>query len=115
MPIYEYRCPKCNRVLDSMQRHIVPTCHFCNRPMKRVFAFSITPPLVSDTHFNNAVGTVVTNTRSFRDELKRKSDEQSARLGLDVNLQPVDYRDAQGVTDEGKYEREKRIHDSHTN
>jgi hypothetical protein len=57
-------------------------------------------------HFNNSVGEFVSNKRQFYDGLKRQSEVQSIRTGVEHNYQPVDPTDmadpsAHGVTDEG--------------
>jgi hypothetical protein len=62
-------------------------------------------------HFNNATGQYVTNERAFGDQLKLKSEEMSARTGMEHNYQPIDITDmkALGVTDEG-LEHTQRVH-----
>lgn len=41
MPIYEYKCTKCNKVFEEHQSHKdkpVEKCKFCQSPVKRVFS-----------------------------------------------------------------------------
>jgi hypothetical protein len=57
-------------------------------------------------HFNHSVGEWVSNRRQFYDALKRRSDQSSARTGMDVDLQPLSPSDmaeaaSHGVTEEG--------------
>jgi hypothetical protein len=65
-------------------------------------------------HFNNSVGQFVTGKHNFRDVLKRQSEIQTIRTGIEHNYEPVDLRDqaACGATDEGLYETEKRQRDT---
>lgn len=60
--------------------------------------------MVRDTHYNTAVGKVVSNDTDFRSELSRQSDEASERNQFAVSFQPIDHRESRehlGVTDEG--------------
>lgn len=106
MPTYGYRCPACKgygEITTTIEdRADVIECnkHDCpgaDRPsaMRRVFH----PPMVVrgdldfSTHYNHALGDVVSSRADFRSELARRSDEASERLGQSVDYQPVDYRD----------------------
>jgi len=54
-------------------------------------------------HYNTSVGRWVNTYNEFRDALKEKSDEASARTGIEANYVPVDMADqsAFGVNDDG--------------
>jgi hypothetical protein len=57
-------------------------------------------------HFNYSVGQYVTNDHALKEEFKRLSEEQSARVGMDHDYEyvsPADMADmsAHGVTEEG--------------
>lgn len=57
-------------------------------------------------HFSTAVGGYVSNDRDLRDALKRMSDEQSERVGMDHNYEYLTRSEmadptAHGVTEEG--------------
>lgn len=110
MPIYAFRCRECGRTSESIRRDVLP-CN-CGGVLRRDFRFAFKPP--TPAHFNHSVGAYVTNDRDFRDKLKEKSEEASARFGLDVSFAPIDYHDkaSVGVTDEGLYETEKKKHDN---
>jgi hypothetical protein len=65
-------------------------------------------------HFNNSVGEFVSNKHQFYDGLKRQSEVQSARTGIEHDFQPVDPTDmrdasAHGVTDEGLDDTNRRL------
>jgi predicted nucleic acid-binding Zn ribbon protein len=101
---YQYRCDGCGQTTMVRDRENVPPCPSCGLHVKRIYSFTSTPSMAE--HFNHSVGEYVTNRRAFYDALKRKSDESSARTGMDVDLQPLSPADmaeasAHGVTDEG--------------
>lgn len=109
MPIYEYKCPVCgNRIPSTKRDNRLPTqvCITCGNRVeyKRVFGFALKPMMHS--HFNRSVQKPISDMRQYRDELKRKSDEESARDGMERNYVPVDLGDTQsiGVSNEGIHE-----------
>lgn len=106
MPIYSFICRDCGAKRESLQRDVLP-CN-CGGLSRRDYHFAVK----ADTpgHFNHSVGAYVSNNREFRDELKKKSEEASARFGIDVNYAPIDYTDKQslGVTNEGLSETKQR-------
>lgn len=61
-----------------------------------------------------AVGKPVSNSRNFKDELKRQSETQTLRTGIETDYQPVDYRDTDslGVDQEGLDSTYRRLHNS---
>lgn len=87
-------------------------CPVCGCRLQRKVSFSFHRSMPE--HYNSAVGEFVSGKHSFRDALKRKSEEQTLRTGIEHNYEPVDLRDqaACGATDEGLYETEKKQHDS---
>jgi len=98
MPVYEYRCSAC----DGLHRQTmtvgeygalaeIPECRHCGVRLKRRFSFAAAEVL--HEHWNHSLGGPVSDHRKFREGLRRKSDEMSARLGQDVNLQPIDASD----------------------
>lgn len=59
-------------------------------------------------HFNHSVGAYVSSMREFKDHLKRGSEAQSLRTGVDHNYVPVDPGEGRGVTESGLDETRKR-------
>lgn len=104
MPLYEFKCKGCGATAVSQRREVSDHFCSCGGEYKRIFSFSIARPM--QEHFNAAVGKPISSHRQFRDELARKSDQESERLNMTVNLQPVDLADKEslGVTDEGLQE-----------
>lgn len=77
--------------------------------MRRVFhAPAVVRGLVTDTHFNNAVGAVVRNKAEFVSELHRRSDQMSERMGFEVDYQPVPAGEAPGVDLDGARESQRK-------
>lgn len=73
-----------------------------NTVMRRIFSFSKPPAF--EEHFNLTTGTVTSSARAHANELKRMSEEASARTGMPHNFVPVhpsEAREAYGITDEG--------------
>lgn len=109
MPIYEYKCPYCNYRVPSLERadklHVeeCPSCGFSG-DYKRVFGFAMKP--IMHEHFNRSVQKPISSMKQYADELKRKSDEESARDGMERRYVPVDLGDpgAIGVSNEGIHE-----------
>lgn len=68
-------------------------------------------------HFNNSTGQYVSNAMEFTDQLKRQSEAQSIRTGMDHNYVPVDVTEmkALGVTDDGLEETHRRHFDGKAN
>lgn len=87
-------------------------CPVCGSRLQRKVSFSFHRSMPA--HYNAAVGQFVGGKHDFRDALKRKSEEQTLRTGIEHNYEPVDLKDkdACGATDEGLYETEKRQRDS---
>lgn len=98
MPVYGFRCRDCNTygevtasIHDGVAVHV---CRFCGGQLRRVFhPPAVVRGLVSETHFNHAVGRVVHNSSDFRSALAQKADEMSERLGYEQRYAPVDPRD----------------------
>lgn len=112
MPVYEYRCPGCGdtrsftlSIEQYDQSQLMPICFndpADPHPMKRIFSFSKPPAF--EEHFNLTTGTVTSSPRAHANELKRMSEEASARTGMPHNFVPVhpsEAREAYGITDEG--------------
>lgn len=120
MPTYEYRCPECkNR--SQLQMSIgeyslwsqfeCVEC-YCGTTMVRVFSFNQKPMMPE--HLNSTTGQVVRSERDFRDQLKRQSEAETVRTGIEHNYVPVDVQDRQtlGVTAEGldaTYNRRRKL------
>lgn len=115
MPLYDYLCDSCgNRQEEVFSIHDDSRTTPCIACASRGIAFQarkiitsfpgVTHGLVRETHYNTAVGSVVSNDAEFKSELSRWSDERSEYNGFPVNFQPIDHREAKehlGVTDEG--------------
>lgn len=101
MTLYEYRCQDCgHRVLsDECADEICTVC--CGARGQRIWSFS--NATIMHEHMNTTLGEPVSSMRQFKDGLKRKSEEATARTGIPHNFQPIDPTDkkALGVTDEG--------------
>jgi hypothetical protein len=117
--IYGYRCRDCGQPYDSYTRAqslgpcqvelpandewgvgVVP----CPGTIRREYSISVAKSWPTDAFHSTTTGTVATSKRVFLDDLRRQSDAMSARLGMTVNYQPIDPREAKselGVTDEG--------------
>lgn len=107
--IYEYRCPVCGHRMTvdlemaDRDQFIGAGCTkslACPGRLKRVFSFT-SPPMLHE-HFNQTTGQVVSSHRQFRDQLKRASDEATAKTGIVHSFVPADPREvAATVTDDG--------------
>lgn len=89
--IYEWKCRSCgvvieNDIADSSTRVICS----CGSEMKRLYtSVQINASSPFQPHFNHSVGEFVSSRRDFENQLKRKSEQQSERTGIDHNYQPV--------------------------
>ena len=104
MAQYQYRCPSCRFVFVTNSRTDIPPCPVCGSQSRRDFVFNTTPSIPD--HFNTTVGGYVSNERELRDSLKRISDEQSERVGMEHRYEYLTRAEmadpiAHGVTDEG--------------
>ena len=111
---YQYRCRSCNRLFASGTRADVTTCPDCSGPAVRKFGFYVSSGLKG--HWNSAVGQYVENERQMTDALKRQSEEQSIRTGIDHQYEyvsPSEMADASahGVSEDGLEESRRRRHD----
>lgn len=116
MPSYEYGCRTCGSIITvyhgGAPPKMPPNCPNCHTQPSRRFGFNTPSPNSSfQTHFNNSVGKVVRNPQEFKDELKRASEAQTLRTGVEHNYVPRDPRDKVGVTEEGLHEHNKSLHD----
>ncbi len=108
MPLYEYKCVWCGFPVQSQERgnRLHTWCVSCDvhTDHKRVFGFALKP--IMHEHFNRSVQRPISSMKQYADELKRKSDEESARDGMERRYVPVDLGDTQslGVTNEGIHE-----------
>lgn len=90
-----------------------PVCTPCRGGrMVRVFSFNQKPMMPE--HLNSTTGQVVRSERQFRDQLKRQSEAETVRTGIEHNYVPVDVQDRQtlGVTAEGldaTYNRRRKL------
>lgn len=86
--IYGYRCRECGAARDSTGRDDVQRCS-CGGLSKRDYRQVQIGSSPFTPHFNHAVGQHVTSKREFEDALKRGSDANSERVGMDHNYAPV--------------------------
>lgn len=108
MPIYEYQCrfhdEQKHIAIHSIEEHdtyVPPACPVCHETLSRDYtSISIAP--VRHAHFNQAVGKVISDDKQFAQELRRKEDEMSERLGFDQHYGIADPSDTKhlGVTSE---------------
>ena len=107
MTIYAYRCSNCRapELLD-VPRGEHPSEFFCIQckagVQKRDYS-SISTHRPMPTHFNPTTGQEVGSMRQFKEQLKIKSDEYTARTGIEANFVPHDPSDTKSlkVTNEG--------------
>lgn len=92
MPIFEYICDSCGHRTESTTRGDIHHCENCGLTARRRFSFRVASPFRE--HFNLATGAYVTNRTQFEDRLKMASEEQTLKMGMEVDYQPVDMRDA---------------------
>ena len=102
MPSYPFICVACltrtDMILSSDQyieltKTSQPPCTSCkNGKIRRIYTpISMSQPFRE--HKSAATGTRVSNKHQFRDDLKKKSEKASERLGFDHNFVPVDLAD----------------------
>jgi len=92
--IYAFRCHNCGMRRDSQTRE--PFTCMCGEMMSRDYrSVSINPHPNFQPHFNWSVGSYVNTKREFEDEMKRKNDEVSERLGIDHNFTPKYERESE--------------------
>src|SRR5579872_2874780 len=104
MPEYQYKCRSCGVTFVSMSRADIPPCPVCGKKATRDYVFQARSSMPE--HFNHSIGGYVNNERDLRDALKRRSEEESERVGVDHNYEYVSRADmadasSHGVTDEG--------------
>jgi hypothetical protein len=104
MPLFEYRCPVGHQRIVHERADSILCGSDCSEIARRRFSFSVLTPI--QEHFNLATGTYVSNEQQVKDELKRQSDDLSARTGFNHDFQylsPSDMQDvaARKVTPEG--------------
>lgn len=95
---YGYRCPICRlEVLSDVRADRLNThCRACaHTPLHRVFSFTHSIPFKE--HFNASAGTVISSPRAHADLLKRQSEAETLRTGVEHKYVPVDPADAKAV------------------
>lgn len=99
MPLYEYQCRVCGARFDSLRRSDGEPCE-CGASAPRRFGFRVGRSTFTGG-FNPSVGKYVGSMGELRSEFARESERQSRELGIDVDIQPVDYGDRAvcGITD----------------
>ena len=107
--IYAYKCRTCGYEVDSEERGDTlgpcpgwPALNMgCTGQLTRLFV--VRTNAVMQEHFNSTTSSVISSDKQFDEEMKRQTDMQAARLGMDVQYERVDASDkaALGVTDEG--------------
>jgi predicted nucleic acid-binding Zn ribbon protein len=100
MPIYEYRCSSCLTTVVDDQPGSARACS-CGDNARRVWGFRMAK--VMHEHHNATTGTVVSDRRQIKNELRRLSEKASERTGIVHNYVEADLRDTKTlrVTDEG--------------
>lgn len=100
--LYHYRCRGCGA--EALVEHRADTlgeCAGCEGELRRVWSVNVAP--VMHEHWNTTVQKPISSMRQFETELRRASDEATARTGIEHRFAPVDPTDrkALGVTSEG--------------
>jgi hypothetical protein len=99
MAFYPFQCRTCNFALtieapvgSTVTRPDcpMPTCEAIT-PMARIYSFSAAPGF--EDHYSHAAGGYVATRTKFRDMLKAKNDEMTARVGYDQDMQPTSWRE----------------------
>lgn len=123
MPQYEYKCKVCDSRTSitctisqyddiyAGQSLACPACMGVGM-LRRIYTV---PPIrhALEGHYNLAAGQYVSGERELKDVFKRKSDEATARTGIEHRFVPVDMRDpALGDHHEGLEETNKKRHDA---
>lgn len=80
-----------------------------------VRVFSVNPTSTFRPHFNAAVGQYVSSDRQFRDALRRGSDMQSERTGMEHRYVPIDPRDTEPADGGAGVEEAKKAYHDATN
>lgn len=102
MALYEYRCKACGDFWQSSTYGLDGEPCPCGGGMvTRVYSFAFQrdmPP-----HFNPGMGKYVSSKRALEDDLKRQSEEATARTGVEHSFASADLRDRDifPVTEEG--------------
>lgn len=113
MPIYEFRCHGCGSKVDKLNDRTPSQCA-CGDTLRRNYSVAVPSPRRQWVpHFNHSVGKYVESERAFDEALKRGSEEQSIRTGMDHNYTRIDAQDqaGYGATEEGLYDMAKSSHD----
>lgn len=96
---YEYKCPSCgNRILAPVRGdRLYGHCLICSADVHftRVFSFTVAIPFKE--HFNSSAGTHVSSRAQHADILKRASEVETAKSGVEHKFVPVDPADAKAV------------------
>ena len=105
MTLYGYQCRECGQDYTSFTRGnflIDPEtllrmpCYKCEAPeVKRKYSLAVHRPM--HEHMNRSTGTLISSDRQFRDELKRKSEEQFLRTGIPCQYEPIDHDEAKAA------------------
>jgi len=95
VPTYDYTCQSCGAgttlISEISLRDASKLCSLCGGLLRRRFSVGHLQFRRSwDTHLNASTGTVVSNNRQFRDDLKRKSEAASEQLGFHHNFIPIE-------------------------
>lgn len=122
MPQYEYKCKECSSrtsiactisQYDDLWAGKSLMCDACmSGELARIYTV---PPIrhALEGHYNLAAGQYVSGERELKDVFKRRSDEATARTGIEHRFVPVDMRDpALGDHHEGLEETNKKRHDA---
>ena len=120
--MYDFLCAGCGRTTEAFAPIVdgppEPFACVCGDRYRRVY----TIPAVShslggaiEPHFNHSVGEVVHNMGEMKSALARKSETMSERLGIPIDLKPLDSREVGahpsdfGVGDADKVRRTKEL------
>lgn len=86
-------CPECDGSLVLSEN--CERCHGRGRIIcgdyRRRFSFSTGP--IFQPHLNGTTGTYVTSRAQFNDELKRISERETLRTGIDSTITPIDHQE----------------------
>jgi hypothetical protein len=100
--LYSFLCPTCDAETISFTFAkigvtIPESCDGCGNIGIVRSVSNINIALSMPDHFNASLGKYVSNHGQFKDGLKAKSEEMSARMGTDINYSEVDISDKKAL------------------
>src|SRR4051812_21564319 len=102
MKLFSYKCVDCGYLFDLTVNDPPVVCVRCDGWAKRDYSTVQLSRPTFVPHFNHTVGEHVSSSRDFDNALKRKSEEQSERTGMDHSYARLDPGDMPQPTGESE-------------